>query len=137
VKIGDYALSNADLVSGNYTIGGRVWTARKSRRHTDKSRAIASAVVKGTHVRLEVSDHFRMGEFYIGNIQVEGLILDSDNIKDAKVRALVEEGYLALRAAMEASVAAEVARRRTELDKDLVAKALREAERAAAIKKIS
>jgi len=134
---GNYALCNAELVSGDYTIRGRVWTARKSKRHTDKPRAIASTVVKGTPVRLEISDHFRMGEFYIGNLLVEGLISDSVSIKDPGVRALVEEGYLAMIAAMEAALAVEVARRLAEQERDLAAKALREAERAAAIKKIS
>jgi hypothetical protein len=44
-----------------------------------------------------------VGYLYIGRTNVESLIIDTENIEDAEVRELVETGYLAMRAALEAA----------------------------------
>ena len=134
---GDYDLCNADLGSGDHTVRGRVWKVRKANRGTEKSKAVASTSVNGVGVRLEISDRFRMGDFYIGRVYVASAILNSDKIADSGVRDLVEGGYLAMRAAMAAVETKKAAKRQRDIEKEQAAQTRRETKQAAAIARLS
>jgi hypothetical protein len=99
----DYNLSYADLGNSTQVVQGYTWKVSKTHPKTDKSCAVASTTVNGVTIRLDIPDQSKVGYLYIGRTNVESLIIDTENIEDAEVRELVETGYLAMRAALEAA----------------------------------
>ncbi len=112
---GDYDLCNADLQAGTYTIHGRAWKVTKTNRKTEKSCAVATTVVNGATVRLEIPDRWLMGSLRVGRTVVAGLILKTEDIEDSTVRALAEDGYLAMHACMDAAAHKKAALRDAEI----------------------
>jgi hypothetical protein len=100
----DYNLSYADLGNSTQVVQGYTWKVSKTHPKTDKSCAVASTTVNGVTIRLDIPDQSKVGYLYIGRTNVESLIIDTENIEDAEVRELVETGYLAMRAALDAAM---------------------------------
>ena len=133
---GDYDLCNADLRDGTYTVNGRAWKVCKTHAKTKNSCAVATTVVNGTTVRLEIPDEWRMGSLSVGRTVVEGCILNTDDIEDPMIARLAEDGYIAMHACMDALAAEKVTRREAENAAEQARRVREDAKRAAAIARL-
>ena len=117
---------------GTYPVHGHSWKVSKSLYDT----TIAQTVVNGMKVRFEAAWGDGAGNLTIDQTRIAIYVYDATQISDLAARALVEEAFDALAAAIAVTVAQEATREAGRLAKEQVAKSKADAKAAEATRKL-